>query len=340
MSRFYMDLLKSKIKKIERLTDVSSKIILEPLEKGYGHTFGNAIRRVLLSSMPGCAVTEIEIEGVLHEYSVIKGIRENVLNIILNLKSLIINIKDKNTIYVKIVKNGLCKLTGKDIMNNNKDVKIFNPNHVICNLTSVKSNIKLSLKIERGRGYFPANINKGSQKKIGLISIDAYFNPVKYVSYSVKSIVYKDRNDVDSLTIIIETNGVIDSKVAFITSSTILAEQFSVFMDLNSIIKQEIKLEKPKLNPILLRNVEELELTVRSSNCLKSEAIHYIGDLVQCTEVELLKTPNLGKKSLSEIKEILNSHGLSLGMRIENWPPSKKYKRKKKKNHNFKRIKK
>ncbi|XZR52710.1 MAG: DNA-directed RNA polymerase subunit alpha [Enterobacteriaceae bacterium] len=334
MSKFYIDFLKPKIKKLEKLSNVSSKIILEPLEKGFGHTFGNAIRRVLLSSIPGCAVTEIEIEGILHEYSVIKGIKESVLEIILKLKSLIINIEGKNTAIVEIKKYGICKLTGKDITDNNKDVKILNSNYVICNLTNVKSNIKMNIKIERGRGYFPANLKKNNQKKIGLISLDAYFNPVKYVSYSVKPTVFKDRDDVDSLTIIIETNGIIDPKVAFITSSTILAEQFSVFMDLNSIIKPEIELEKPKLNPILLRNVEELELTVRSSNCLKSEAIHYIGDLVQCTEVELLKTPNLGKKSLTEIKEILNSHGLFLGMRIENWPPSKKYKKRKKNNLN------
>ncbi|WGS66149.1 DNA-directed RNA polymerase subunit alpha [Enterobacteriaceae bacterium ET-AT1-13] len=328
MSKFYIDFLKPTIKKVEKISDVSSKITLEPLERGFGHTFGNAIRRVLLSSIPGCAVTEIEIEGVLHEYSVIKGVKESVLEILLKLKSLVINIENKNSVVVNIKKHGVCKLTGKDIMNNNKYVKILNSNYVICNLTSVKSNIAINIKIERGRGYFPVIQRKGSQKKIGLIFLDVCFNPIKYVSYSVKTIVFGDRDDVDSLTIVIETNGIIDSKLAFITSSTILAEQFSIFMDLSSIIKPEIKLEKPKINPILLRNVEELELTVRSLNCLKSEAIHYIGDLVQCTEVELLKTPNLGKKSLTEIKEILNSHGLSLGMRIENWPPFKKHKKK------------
>ncbi|WMC20179.1 MAG: DNA-directed RNA polymerase subunit alpha [Enterobacteriaceae bacterium PSpyr] len=329
-SFFYIKILKPKIKKIEQLNSICSKIVLEPLEKGFGQTFGNSIRRVLLSLIPGCAVTEIKINGILHEYSTIKGIKESVLELILNLKPLSINIINSNTAYVKIKKNGYCNLTGYDIMKNNKNVKIFNPNHIICHLTHCKSKIEITMKIERGRGYFPAFLRK-DKKEIGKIILDAYFNPVKYVSYNVKPTVFENRENLDSLTIIIETNGSIKPEVAFRTSSTILAEQFSVFMDPNNITKSEIKFEKPKINPILLRHVEELELTVRSSNCLKSEAIHYIGDLVQCTEVELLKTPNLGKKSLSEIKEILNSHGLSLGMRIENWPPSKKYGIKKKK---------
>ncbi|WMC19586.1 MAG: DNA-directed RNA polymerase subunit alpha [Enterobacteriaceae bacterium PC38] len=326
---FFIKFLKPKIKKIEKLNSICSKIILEPLEKGFGQTFGNSIRRVLLSSIPGCAVTEIKINGILHEYSVIKGMKESVLELILNLKYLSINIKNSNTAYVKIKKEGCCNLTGYDIMQNNKDVKIFNPNHIICHLTYWKAKIEIEMKIERGRGYFPAFLRK-DERKLGTILLDAYFNPVKYVSYNIKPTVFENRENLDSLTMVIETNGSIDPEIAFRTSSTILAEQFSVFMDSNSTVKPEIKFKKPKINPILLRHVEELELTVRSSNCLKSEAIHYIGDLVQCTEVELLKTPNLGKKSLSEIKEILNSHGLSLGMRIENWPPSKKYGIKKK----------
>ncbi|BFI91109.1 DNA-directed RNA polymerase subunit alpha [Enterobacterales bacterium endosymbiont of Anomoneura mori] len=332
MSEFLKDFIKPTIKKLERFSNMSSKIILEPIEKGYSHTYANSIRRVLLSYIPGYAVTEINIDGILHEYSVIDGIKESVLEIILNLKSLAINIKNKNTIIVKIEKSGICKLTGKDIMKENKNIEIINPNIIICNLINKNSNIKIMIKIEKGRGYFPINKRKKTPKKIGQIFLDVCFNPVKCVSYSVKPYILKDHDDVESLNILIETNGAIDSEIAFKKAAQLLSEQYSIFMDTESFVRIYPNSKMNKMNPMLLRSIEELELTVRSINCLKSESINYVGDLVQCTEIELLKTPNLGKKSLSEIKKILNNHGLYLGMRIENWPPSNKYKIKKKNN--------
>lgn len=318
------EFLKPRLVDIEQISSTHAKVTLEPLERGFGHTLGNALRRILLSSMPGCAVTEVEIDGVLHEYSTKEGVQEDILEILLNLKGLAVRVQGKDKVILTLNKSGIGPVTAADIIHDG-DVKIVKPQHVICHLTDENAAISMRIKVQRGRGYVPASARIHSEedgRQIGRLLVDACFSPVERIAYNVEAARVEQRTDLDKLIIEMETNGAIDPEEAIRRAATILAEQLEAFVDLRDVRQPEVKEEKPEFDPILLRPVDDLELTVRSANCLKAEAIHYIGDLVQRTEVELLKTPNLGKKSLTEIKDVMASWGLSLGMHLENWPPA------------------
>ena len=300
-----------------------AKVVLEPLERGFGHTLGNALRRILLSSMPGCAITEVEIDGVQHEYSAIEGVQEDVIEILLNLKEVAVVLHDKDSAVLTLSKRGTGPVTAGDIQLDH-DVEIKTPDLVIANITGdVELNMRLT--ISRGRGYQPADArlrDDDETRAIGRLQLDASYSPVKRLSYSVESARVEQRTDLDKLVLDLETNGTIDPEEAIRRAATILQHQLAVFVDLEGEKEAEPEQKEDQIDPVLLRPVDDLELTVRSANCLKAENIYYIGDLIQRTEVELLKTPNLGKKSLTEIKDILASRGLSLGMRLENWPPA------------------
>lgn len=317
------EFLKPRLVDIEQIGTNRAKVTLEPLERGFGHTLGNALRRILLSSMPGCAVTEVEIDGVLHEYSTKEGVQEDVIEILLNLKDLAVKLNGKDEANLTLTKSGSGPVLAGDITTDG-DVEICNPDHQICTLTG-NTDFSMRMKVERGRGYVPANSRQPGEDEdhtIGRLLVDASFSPVERIAYSVDSARVEQRTDLDKLVIDMETNGTLDPEEAIRRAATILAEQLEAFVELRDMSEPEEEEEKPEFDPILLRPVDDLELTVRSANCLKAEAIQYIGDLVQRTEVELLKTPNLGKKSLTEIKDVLASRGLSLGMRLENWPPA------------------
>lgn len=316
------DFLKPRLVDVQIINDLRAKITLEPLERGFGHTLGNALRRILLSSIPGSAVTEVEIQNVLHEYTTIEGVQEDVIDILLNLKGLAIRMNGRSEATLTLKKKGPGQLLAKDIELSH-DVEIINPEHIIANLTEA-GELNMTLKVERGRGYQPASSRMGadeSSRPIGKLLLDASFSPVNRVAYVVDTARVEQRTDLDKLIIELETNGSIDPEEAIRRAATILKDQLSIFVDLESTVEEEPAPKESEIDPILLRPVDDLELTVRSANCLKAENIHYIGDLIQRTEVELLKTPNLGKKSLTEIKDVLATHGLSLGMRLENWPP-------------------
>lgn len=317
-------LLRPQLVEVVSQTANHSRIVIEPLEKGFGHSLGNALRRVMLSSIPGCAVTEVEIDGVLHEYTTMEGVHEDVIDILLNLKKLAVILHSKDEVTLNLSKSGPGVVTAADIEVPH-DVEIVNGDLVIANLTQ-EGNINIKLKVERGRGYVPANVRKESMENIpvGALMVDAAFSPVTKVAYSVESTRVEQRTNLDKLVIELETNGTVDPEATIKLAATILHDQLSVFVDFEKVKEQVVEEpaeEEPDFDPILLRPVDDLELTVRSANCLKAENIFYIGDLIQRTEVELLKTPNLGKKSLTEIKDILAIKGLSLGMRLENWPP-------------------
>ena len=317
------EFLKPRIVDVQSVNDRTAKVVLEPLERGFGHTLGNALRRILLSSIPGCAVTSVEIEGVLHEYSAIEGVQEDVMEIMLNLKGLALQMHNREEATLRLNKKGPGQVTAGDITLDH-DVEVINPDYVIANLTK-DGELRMTLKVEMGRGYEPATLRVPSDeesKVIGALQLDASFTPVYRVAYNVEAARVEQRTDLDKLIIEIETNGTLDPEEAIRRAATILQDQLSVFVDLQG--KEEVEQERPEadIDPILLRPVDDLELTVRSANCLKAESIYFIGDLIQRTEVELLKTPNLGKKSLTEIKDVLASRGLSLGMRLENWPPA------------------
>jgi DNA-directed RNA polymerase subunit alpha len=317
------EFLKPRVVKVQPLSPRHARIVIEPFERGFGHTLGNALRRVLLSSMPGAAVTEVEIDGVLHEYTSIEGVQEDVVDVLLNLKLLAIRMHARDTAEVRLQKRGPGPVTAGDIQGDH-DVEVLNPDLVIANLTKA-GELSMLLKIERGRGYRPAVQRAAFEEQsrpIGRLQLDASFSPVRRVTYNVESARVEQRTDLDKLIIDIETNGTIDPEEAIRRAGGILKDQLSVFVDLQGQEEAAAKTAEAQFDPILLRPVDELELTVRSANCLKAENIHYIGDLVQRTEVELLRTPNLGKKSLTEIKEVLESHGLTLGMRLDNWPPA------------------
>ncbi len=321
------NLLKPKAIQVEQLGHNKSKVTLEPFERGYGHTLGNALRRVLLSSMVGYAVTDVTIAGVLHEYSSIDGVQEDVVNILLNLKGVVFKLHNRDEVTLSLRKDGEGQVTAADIQTPH-DVEIINSGHVIANL-SHGGKIDIQLKVEKGRGYVPGSMRRHADevnKSIGRIVLDASFSPVKRVSYSVENARVEQRTDLDRLVVEIETNGAITAEDAVRSSAKILVEQLAVFAQLEGAELPDFDSAPPRsgtpVDPILLRPVDELELTVRSANCLKAENIFYIGDLIQRTENELLKTPNLGRKSLNEIKEVLASRGLTLGMKLEGWPPS------------------
>lgn len=314
------ELLKPRLINVQAINDRHAKIILEPLERGFGHTLGNALRRILLSSIPGSAVVEAEIDGVLHEYTAIEGVQEDIVDILLNLKGLAIRMHNKDEAMLNLNKSGPALVTAGDISTDH-DVEIVNPDHVIAHLTKGAS-LNMRLKIAKGRGYQPASIRYSDEDRpIGRLQLDASFSPIFRVAYSVDNARVEQRTNLDKLIIDLETNGTVDPEEIIRKAAGILQNQLSVFVDLKADEEAEPERAEAEIDPILLRPVDDLELTVRSANCLKAENIHYIGDLIQRTEVELLKTPNLGKKSLTEIKDILGSHGLSLGMRLENWPP-------------------
>ncbi|HHO67399.1 MAG TPA: DNA-directed RNA polymerase subunit alpha [Gammaproteobacteria bacterium] len=317
------EFLKPRIVDVQTVNDKQARVVLEPLERGFGHTLGNALRRILLSSMPGCAITSVEIDGVLHEYSTLEGVQEDVMDIILNLKGVALRMHNRDEATLRLSKKGPGTVTAGDIQLDH-DVEVVNPDYVIANLTK-EGELNMTLKVAMGRGYEPATVRAGKEdesRPIGNLQLDASFSPVHRVSYSVEAARVEQRTDLDKLVIDIETNGTIDPEESIRRAATILQDQLSVFVDLQG--KEEAAPARPEadIDPILLRPVDDLELTVRSANCLKAESIYFIGDLIQRTEVELLKTPNLGKKSLTEIKDVLASRGLSLGMRLENWPPA------------------
>ena len=323
MQRSVTEFLRPRDIKVEEVSANHARIVLEPFERGFGHTLGNALRRILLSSMPGCAIVEAEIEGVEHEYSAIEGIQEDVIEIFLNLKDVSINMHGRDDAELALNKQGPGVVTAGDIAVAH-DVEIVNPDHVIAHLND-GSALNMKLRVMRGRGYEPADARRQADdetRPIGRLQLDATFSPVRRVAYSVESARVEQRTDLDKLVIDLETDGTLDPEEAIRRSATILQEQLGAFVDLEADKEQEVEEEEDQIDPILLRPVDDLELTVRSANCLKAENIYYIGDLIQRTEVELLKTPNLGKKSLNEIKDVLEARGLALGSRLDSWPPA------------------
>lgn len=317
------ELLTPRTINVQSYSDTHAKVSLEPLERGFGHTLGNALRRILLSSIEGSAIVEVEIEGVEHEYSTLNGVQEDVLEILLNLKgvALMMHSNDKGTITVSA--SGAGVVTAGDIETGH-DIEIVNPDHVIANLNK-DGKLNITMKVAKGRGYQPASSRTDDaleSSPIGSLRLDASFSPIRRVAYNVESARVAQSTNLDKLIIDLQTNGTVDPEAAIRTAATILQDQLMSFVNLRSMEDEETVNEEADIDPILLRPVDELELTVRSANCLKAENIYYIGDLIQRTEVELLRTPNLGKKSLTEIKDVLASHGLSLGLQLENWPPA------------------
>ncbi len=325
MQNLTSGLLKPRLVEVVSKTPNHSRIVIEPLERGFGHSLGNALRRVLLSTIPGCAVTDVEIEGVLHEYTTIEGVQEDVIDILLNLKKLAVVLHSKDEVELVLSKNGAGCVTAGDIVLPH-DVEIINPDLVIANLTQAGV-LNMKIRVRRGRGYEPVSVRKLNSEHssiIGALQLDASFCPIVKVAYQVESTRVEQRTNLDKLVIELETNGTVDPEATIKMAATILHDQLSVFVDfekVNDQVAEDEAVVEEVFDPVLLRPVDDLELTVRSANCLKAENIFYIGDLIQRTEVELLKTPNLGKKSLTEIKDILALKGLSLGMRLENWPP-------------------
>jgi DNA-directed RNA polymerase subunit alpha len=314
--------LKPRIIDVQNVSPFHARLTMEPFERGYGHTLGNALRRTLLSSMPGYAATEVKMAGVLHEYSTIDGVQEDVVDILLNLKGVVLKMHGRDEATLTLKKSGEGVVTAGDIEQMH-DIEIVNPDHVIAHLAP-GGKLDMQIKVEQGRGYLAATTRKGADegRTVGSIMLDASFSPVRRVSYSVESARVEQRTDLDKLIMDIETNGAIEPEEAVRYAARILVEQLSVFADLKGMPATIEEKKQTQIDPVLLRPVDDLELTVRSANCLKAENIYYIGDLMQRTETELLKTPNLGRKSLNEIKEVLASRGLTLGMKLENWPPA------------------
>ena len=314
-----IDLLVPTEIQVENISDTVSKVTLEPLERGFGHTLGNALRRILLSSMPGAAVTDVVIDGISHEYSTIEGVREDVIDILLNLKDMPVKLIEGNEAELKLSVKGPCEVTSSSFEAPG-NVELTDADHHVVSLVD-KIKLNVSVFVRTGRGYEPADIRDDENNTVGGLKVDASFSPVKRVSYSVENARFEKRTDLDKLILELETDGTIDAKMAIEHSATIMQQQLAAFVDLEAIAEQEAKKEQNDFDPLLLRSIEELELTVRSTNCLKAESIFLIGDLIQRSEFDLLKTPNLGKKSLNEIKDVLASKGLSLGMVLDNWPP-------------------
>lgn len=315
------EFLKPRIVDVQSQTPMRARVTMEPFERGYGHTLGNALRRILLSSMPGYAITQVQIDGVVHEYSSLDGVQEDVVDILLNLKGIALKLYNRGETTLTLSKSGEGPVTAGDIESSH-DVEIVNPGHVIAHLTK-GGKLNMTIKIEQGRGYVPVSARRISEEErlVGAMMLDASFSPVRRVSYAVESARVEQRTDLDKLVVEIETNGVIDPEEAIRSAARILVDQLSVFAELKGTPAEIEAPRSPQVDPILLRPVDDLELTVRSANCLKAENIYYIGDLIQRSETELLKTPNLGRKSLNEIKDVLASKGLTLGMKLENWPP-------------------
>jgi len=319
MQTSVIDLLVPTEIQVDDISPTLSKVTLEPLERGFGHTLGNALRRILLSSMPGAAITDVVIDGISHEYSTIEGVREDVIDILLNLKELPVKVIEGNVAEITLDVTGPCDVTAAsfEVPGN---VELVDQDFHVASIVD-KVNLKMTLVVKTGRGYEPADLRDDEDRVVGGLKIDASYSPVKRVSYNVDNARFEKRTDLDKLLIELETDGTLDPKMAIEHSATILQQQLAAFVDLDAIAEQEAKKEQNDFDPLLLRSIEELELTVRSTNCLKAENIFLIGDLIHKTEFDLLKTPNLGKKSLNEIKDVLASKELSLGMNVENWPP-------------------
>ena len=319
MQTSVIDLLVPTEIQVDDINDNISKVTLEPLERGFGHTLGNALRRILLSSMPGAAITDVTIDGISHEYSTIEGVREDVIDILLNLKDMPVSLIEGTSAVIKLDVSGPCEVTASPFEAPG-NVELPDEEHHVASLVD-KVKLSLSATIQTGRGYEPADTRNDEEITVGALSVDASFSPVRRVAYSVENARFEKRTDLDKLIIELETDGTLDSKKAIEHAATIFQQQLSSFVDLDAIAEQEAKKEQSDFDPFLMRSIEELELTVRSTNCLKAESIFLIGDLLQRTEFDLLKTPNLGKKSLNEIKDVLASKGFSLGTTLENWPP-------------------
>lgn len=315
------EFLKPNVINVENIDETHAKVTLEPLERGFGYTLGNALRRILLSSLPGAAVTEAKIDGVQHEYSTITGVQEDVIEILLNLKNLAVRMHTRDQAVVRIAKRGPGIVTANDIQLDH-DIELVDPDYILAHLAP-EGELNMEITISRGRGYEVVEI-EGSEEEtrtVGLLKLDASYSPIRRVAYSVDNARVEQRTDLDKLILDIETNGTIDPEEAVRRAATILHDQVSVFVLLETTERPPSETEDERIDPVLMRSVDDLELTVRSANCLKAENIYYIGDLIQRTEVELLKTPNLGKKSLTEIKDVLANRDLALGTRLENWPP-------------------
>ena len=298
-----------------------AKIIAEPLERGFGLTLGNALRRVLLSSLQGAAVTAIQIDGVLHEFSSISGIREDVTDIVLNVKAIALRLHSEGSRRVRLRAQGPCVVTAS-MIDGGADVEIVNGDQIICTLDD-GANLSMELTVDRGKGYVSAAANRPEDAPIGLIPVDSIFSPVRKVTYKIDNARVGQVTDYDKLTMQVETNGTVNVEDAVALAARIMQDQLSGFINFDE--PQAAASEMPKddlpFSRHLLRKVDELELSVRSANCLKNDNIVYIGDLVQKTEAEMLRTPNFGRKSLNEIKEVLTQMGLHLGMDVANWPP-------------------
>lgn len=322
MTTYMSQFLKPRIVDIKKYSSSRTRLVLEPLERGFGHTLGNALRRILLSSMEGTAVVEAQIDGVVHEYSAIDGVQEDVLDILLNMKGIAVILHDQSEVVLTLTKQGVGPVTAGDIQVPH-NVEVVNPEHVIANLTG--GSLSITFRVTKGRGYQPASTrvdNEDEDRVIGQLYLDASFSPVNMVTYNVESARVENRTDLDKLIIDVDTDGTMEAEDAIKYASTILSDQLSSFVDFKVIEEQEVEKEEPTVDPALLQAIDELDLTVRSANCLKAENIYYVGDLIQRSEMELLKTPNLGRKSLTEIKDVLATKGLSLGMQLENWPPT------------------
>ncbi len=299
----------------------TGKVVAEPLERGFGLTLGNALRRILLSSLQGAAVTGVQIEGVLHEFSSIEGVREDVTDIILNLKALAVRMHAEGPKKMRLNAEGPCEVTAAQI-EAGADIEIMNPDLVICTLDK-GAKLSMEMTVNTGKGYRPAAQNRPEECPVGLIPIDSVFSPVRKVTYEVEDTRVGQITDYDKVTLQIETNGVISPEDAVAFAARILQDQLQVFVNFDEPETESAKEEEEELpfNKNLLKKVEELELSVRSANCLKNDNIVYIGDLVQKSEGDMLRTPNFGRKSLNEIKEVLANMGLHLGMQTEGWPP-------------------
>ncbi|WOC17169.1 DNA-directed RNA polymerase subunit alpha [Pseudochrobactrum sp. MP213Fo] len=310
--------------KVEFLTQTSKNkvtVVAEPLERGYGLTLGNALRRVLLSSLRGAAVTAVQIDGVLHEFSSINGVREDVTDIVLNVKEIAIRMEGDGPKRMVVRKEGPCVVTAGDIQTVG-DVEVLNPEHVICTLDE-GAEIRMEFTVNTGKGYVPADRNRAEDAPIGLIPVDSLYSPVRKVSYKIENTREGQVLDYDKLILNVETNGSVTGEDAVAYAARILQDQLAIFVNFDEPQKEAPQEQVAELafNPALLKKVDELELSVRSANCLKNDNIVYIGDLIQKTEAEMLRTPNFGRKSLNEIKEVLASMGLHLGMEIPTWPP-------------------
>ncbi len=313
------NLFKPRIVEVQNVSPTHAKVVMEPFERGFGHTLGNALRRILLSSMPGFAPTEVKIAGVVHEYSTLEGVQEDVVDLLLNLKGVVMKLNGRSEVTLKLKKQTSGVVSAADIEQTH-DVEVINPDHIIGHLNA-GGKLDMTIKVEKGRGYVPATLRKSDEgRSIGAILLDASFSPIRRVAYTVESARVEQRTDLDRLVMDIETNGAVEPEEAVRYAATVLVDQLSVFASLQSTTEDRTENKAPQIDPILLQPVDDLELTVRSANCLKAENIYYIGDLIQRSENELLKTPNLGRKSLNEIKEVLASKGLTLGMKLENWP--------------------